>query len=223
MARMLKVRPTKIELVKLERRLKLSRRVSKILKDRLAILTTAFIKTARRAIAARRNMHEEILEALQSTRVAEGYHGALALEKLLIASEGGVRVTAGTKNVAGARIPDLELELPDAKPPPYELAESSSLVDCATADARRALPAILKVAELDRSLEILGAEIQRTKRISNALEHMVVPSLELTIHSLKMKFEERGREEKARLKHIKVMRTTNTGPTRHHDTGDSEL
>ena len=70
---------------------------------------------------------------------------------------------------------------------------------------REALRAIIELAETQRGLELMGAEIRRTKRISNALEYLVIPSLELTIRSLSMKFEERDREEKARLKRVKVL------------------
>ena len=207
MARMLKVRPTKIELVKLQRRLALSRRVHKILKDRLAILTTEFIATARRAITARERMAGAVRRATTAAGVAEGFHGRLQLELALADSQGGATVTAGTRNLAGTRVPQLQLVLPERRLPPYDLVLSSSMVDDAADAGREALAAIIVLAELDRTLELLGMEIQRTKRISNALEYVVVPALERTIRALSMKFEERDREEKARLKHIKVLRS----------------
>lgn len=207
MARMLKVRPTKIELVKLQRRLSLSQRVKKILKDRLAILTKEFIETARRAIRARERMTEAVRRAARAAAVAEGVHGALALERALVASEGGVELEARTKNVAGARVPLLSVSLPERALPAYDMAETSSRVDEAALRGREALEAVVALAALERALQLLGMEIQRTKRIANALEYLLVPSLERTIRSLAMKFEERDREEKARLKHIKVLRT----------------
>jgi V/A-type H+/Na+-transporting ATPase subunit D len=210
--RKLKVRPTKIELVKLKRRLALSQRVKKILKDRLAILTLEFIETARRAVAARKRMAKAVQRATRAAGVASGYHGAISFEKELAASETDVSVTAATNNVAGARLPSLQLNMPEAGLPAYDLVRSSSYVDDAADAGRKALPAIVALAGLERALEVLGAEIQRTKRIANALEYLVVPSLELTIRSLSMKFEERDREEKARLKHIKVLRENIAGP-----------
>jgi len=207
MARMLKVRPTKIELVRLERRLALSRRVHKILKDRLAILTTDFIATARRAITARERMAGAVRRATTAAGVAEGFHGRLQLELALADSQGGATVMARTRNLAGTRVPQLQLVLPERRLPPYDLVLSSSMVDDAADAGREALSAIIVLAELDRTLELLGMEIQRTKRISNALEYVVVPALERTIRALSMKFEERDREEKARLKHIKVLRS----------------
>jgi len=204
--RALRFRPTKIELVKLQRRLALSQRVKKILKDRLAILTTQFIQTARRAITARQRLGETIARAMRAAGAAGGYHGAIALERAFVASEADVTLTAATRNVAGARLPVLELNLPEVVLPVYDLVHTSSLVDDAAAAGREALPAIVALAQLERALEVLGAEIQRTKRISNALEYLVVPGLERAIRSLSMKFEERDREEKARLKHVKVLR-----------------
>lgn len=215
MARMLKVRPTKIELVKLKRRLALSQRVKKILKDRLAILTTEFIETARRAITARNRMTAAVMRATGAGGLAGGYHGAVTLENLMLASAAEVSVRVTSRNVAGARLPALDLALPDQAVPPYDLTRSSGLVDDTVNAGRTALSEIVALAALERSLQVLGAEIQRTKRISNALEYLVVPSLERTIRSLSMKFEERDREEKARLKHIKVLRAHTGGPGTH--------
>jgi V/A-type H+/Na+-transporting ATPase subunit D len=219
MATMLKVRPTKIELVKMQRRLALSQRVQKILKDRLALLTTQFIETARRAIAARRRMAEAIARAVEAAALAAGFQGAIVLERALLASESRVRVDTSTSNVAGARLPVLELPMTKVALPAYDLLPTSSLVDDAANAGREALPAIVALGQLERALEVLGAEIQRTKRISNALEYVVLPSLEQTIHALGMKFEERDREEKARLKHIKVLREH----TRSSGTGGQAL
>ena len=67
------------------------------------------------------------------------------------------------------------------------------------------LKAIVALAELQRGFELLAAEINRTKRITNALEYVVIPGLQATISYLNMKFEERDREEKARLKRVKVL------------------
>jgi V/A-type H+/Na+-transporting ATPase subunit D len=202
----LKIRPTKIELVKLKRRLALSRRVKKILKDRLAILTMQFIETARAAIGARRRVGVAVAQASRATAVAGGFHGAIAFDKMLAASAADVSVKIASRNIAGARVPSLDLNLPTPAVPGYGLARSSSLVDAAALSGRETLRAIIELAELQRTLELLGSEIQRTRRISNALEFLVIPGFERNIRSLSIKFEERDREEKVRLKHIKIQR-----------------
>lgn len=205
MAQLIKVRPTKIELVKLKRRLGLSSRVQKIMKDRLSILTMEFLQAARDTVSSKKKTLSAMSEAYRAMTIASGYHGYVALQKELAASEADISVTAGPRNVAGVRIPSLELNEPSGGLRGYNLAQTSSLLDSASDTAREALRAIIELAELQRGLELLGTEINRTKRITNALEYILIPNLKATIRFLTMKFEERDREEKARLKRVKVL------------------
>ena len=205
MPELVKVRPTKIELVKLKRRLSLAQRVQKIVKDRLSILTMEFLQTARDAAEAKRKLLDEFSELYRALSVAAGYHGYIALEKELIATEADLKITAGSRNVAGVRIPSFEL-MDNGKPIiGYNLVDTSSWLDRTAQLSEESLKAIVESAELQRNFELLAMEINRTKRITNALEYIVIPGLQATINYLNMKFEERDREEKARLKRVKVL------------------
>ena len=95
MATLIKVRPTKIELVKLKRRLKLSQRVQKIVKDRLSILTMEFLQAARETVTAKKRTIDAMNEAYKAMTIASGYHGYVALQKELVACEADITVTAG--------------------------------------------------------------------------------------------------------------------------------
>ncbi len=202
---LIKVRPTKIELVKLKRRLKLAQRVQKIVKDRLSILTMEFLQTARETVEAKRKLVDAFSEAYKALSMATGYHGYIALEKELIATEADPKVVAGSRNIAGVRIPSFELRGNGKPMRGYNLVDTSSWIDHAAQLAEKCLEATIEIAELQRSLELLGMEIKRTKRITNALEYMIIPGLQATIKYLNMKFEERDREEKGRLKRVKVL------------------
>ena len=202
---LIKVRPTKIELIKLKRRLKLAQRVQKIVKDRLSILTMEFLQTARETVEAKRKLVDAFSEAYKALSMATGYHGYIALEKELIATEADPKVVAGSRNIAGVRIPSFELRGNGKPMRGYNLVDTSSWLDHAAQLAEKCLEATIEIAELQRSLELLGMEIKRTKRITNALEYMIIPGLQATIKYLNMKFEERDREEKGRLKRVKVL------------------
>ena len=202
---LIKVRPTKIELVKLKRRLSLALRVQKIVKDRLSILTMEFLQAARETVEAKKKLVDELSQAYKALSIATGYHGYIALEKELIATEIDVKVTAGLRNIAGVRIPSFELRENGRAMRGYNLIDTSSWLDRAAQLSEKSLEAIVELAELQRGLELLGMEINRTKRITNALEYIIVPSLQATINYLTMKFEERDREEKTRLKRVKVL------------------
>ncbi len=205
MPELIKVRPTKIELVKLKRRLSLAQRVQKIVKDRLSILTMEFLQTARDTLATKRELLDELSKLYRAISVAAGYHGYIAMEKELIATEADLKVTAGSRNIAGVRIPSFEL-MDNGKPMRgYNLVDTSSWLDHAAQLSEECLRAIVELAELQRNFELLAMEINRTKRITNALEYVVIPGLQTTIKYLNMKFEERDREEKARLKRVKVL------------------
>ncbi|NWF78249.1 MAG: V-type ATP synthase subunit D [Chloroflexi bacterium] len=205
MPELIKVRPTKIELVKLKRRLALAQRVQKIVKDRLSILTMEFLQTARDTVEAKGKLLDELAKLYKALSIAAGYHGYIALEKELIATEADLKVTAGLRNVAGVRIPSFEVT-DGAKPMRrYNLVDTSSWLDQAAQLSKECLKAIVELAELQRNFELLAMEINRTKRITNALEYVVIPGLQTTINYLNMKFEERDREEKARLKRVKVL------------------
>ncbi len=205
MPELIKVRPTKIELVKLKRRLSLAQRVQKIVKDRLSILTMEFLQTARDTVEAKRKLLDESSKLYKALSVAAGYHGYIAMEKELIATEADLKVTAGSRNVAGVRIPSFEL-MDNGKPMRgYNLVDTSSWLDRAAQLSGECLRAIVELAELQRNFELLAMEINRTKRITNALEYIIIPGLQVTINYLNMKFEERDREEKARLKRVKVL------------------
>ena len=99
------------------------------------------------------------------------------------------------------KAPLIEVEEVEATPIPFapiEIAEISRR-------GRRVLELACSIAELEKELEMLGVELERTRRRVNMLEHVLIPRLMNTIKYLRMKFEEREREEKARLKRVKTV------------------
>ena len=198
-------RPTKIELIKLRRRLALASRIQKIVKDRVLILILEFLQIARQTVEIKRQLLAEFAGTYKALSIAAGYHGYIALEKELIASEKDLGIVAGLRNVGGVRIPAFELKEAQGAVRGYSLLDTSSWLDQAAQLSEKCLETIVELAELQRGLELLGREISRTKRILNALEYLIIPGLQATIKYLYMKFEERDREEKSRLKRVKVL------------------
>jgi V/A-type H+-transporting ATPase subunit D len=199
------VRPTKIELIKLRRRLSLASRIQRIIKDRVLILILEFLQIARQTVEIKSQLLAEFSRAYKALSIAAGYHGYIALEKELIATERDLGIAAGSRNVAGVRIPAFELKEAQGVIRGYSLVDTSSWLDQTAQLSEKCLETIVELAELQKGLELLGREISRTKRILNALEYLIIPSLQATIKYLYMKFEERDREEKSRLKRVKVL------------------
>jgi V/A-type H+-transporting ATPase subunit D len=198
-------RPTKIELARLKRRLKLATRIQKIIKDRLSILIMEFFQTVRECTSIKERLLTELSEAYRAFSLTVGYHGSVPLEKELLISEVTMKVYGSTRNVGGVWLPLFEIEPSPTRQTMSNPTDTSSLIDHTTRLSQKLLERIVELAELQRSLELLGLEINKVKRINNALEHVLIPALEATIKYLAMKFEEREREEVARLKRVKLL------------------
>ncbi|MBT8490074.1 MAG: V-type ATP synthase subunit D [Deltaproteobacteria bacterium] len=199
-------RPTKIELARLKRRHRLATRIQKIVKDRLAILIMEFLQTVTECASVKEKLLADFMEVYKAFSVASGFHGTIPLEKELLVSEMAIKVHAGMRNVAGVRLPLFEIETVEpGTSKAKSAADTSSLLDHATELSQKCLETMIQLAELENSLELLGAEINKVKRVNNALEYIVIPGLDVTIKYLTMKFEERDREEIARLKHVKLL------------------
>jgi V/A-type H+-transporting ATPase subunit D len=197
-------RPTKMELARLKRRLGLAKRIQKILKDRLSILIMEFLQTVRGCTSVKESLLRELSVATRAFSITVGYHGSVPLEKELLISGIAMKVYGGARNVGGVRIPFFETEQSPMDQAITNPVDTSSLIDHTTRLSQKCLERIVELAELQRSLELLGLEIKKVKRINNALEHVLMPALDATIRYLATKFEEREREEVARLKRVKV-------------------
>lgn len=197
-------RPTKMELIRLKRRIRLAKRIQKIVKDRLSILIMEFLQMVRRCVVVKERVNSEYAAAYAALSVAMGFHGSVTLKKEMAQSGPTVKIRGGTRNVAGVSIPFFEGEWEESTDRLYgDGADSSSYIDRTCELAKRCLEGVIELAELEKALELIGMEINRTKRINNALEYIIIPGLDETIKFLTMKFEERDREETSRLKFVK--------------------
>ena len=67
------------------------------------------------------------------------------------------------------------------------------------------LPDMLKLAEREKSCQLMAAEIEKTRRRVNALEHVMIPEAEDNIKMIKMKLDENERSSQIRLMKVKDM------------------
>lgn len=196
MSALTRVRPTKIELIRLKRRLTTSIRVKKILSERLTVLVNEFMATLRECVARRSNLQRELPEVYRRSEIMLGTYGS-SLSEYLRLNAAKPRLIVGTENIMGVKIKTFITKYEDTRslhPPAIEDFIKLS---------REFTGLVLDLAKLEYALRELGREINTTKRKSNALEHVIIPRLRATIRYLQLKFDEREREEKARFKRIK--------------------
>ncbi|HEY8349072.1 MAG TPA: V-type ATP synthase subunit D, partial [Clostridia bacterium] len=94
----------------------------------------------------------------------------------------------------------------------YGFADTSSELDAAIATLSELTPTLLKLAELEKSAQLMADEIEKTRRRVNALEHVLIPNLEETIRYIVMKLDENERGNLTRLMKVKDMMLEQT----HH-------
>ena len=66
-------------------------------------------------------------------------------------------------------------------------------------------PDMLKLAECEKSCQLMAAEIEKTRRRVNALEHVIIPETKEGIRYITMKLDENERSTQVRLMKVKDM------------------
>ena len=197
-----RVRPTKIELIKLRRRLELARKVHKILRERLTILVNEFFTRLREAVELRRAVYSKLTKVYLDTLILYGAYGESIFDYMKGFASKPMTAVVGLENIMGVKTHSAIVSKPsylEEQVIPYIQTYRDQVIEL--------LSNIVNLGRADKAVESLGKEIVKTKRKVNALEYYLIPAIERTVRYLRMKFEEREREEKARMKRVKQVLT----------------
>ncbi|MET1159928.1 MAG: V-type ATP synthase subunit D [Thermoprotei archaeon] len=194
---LLRVRPTKIELIRLRRRLALARKVHRILRERLTILVNEFLTRAREAYRLRLRVNELITRIYSRASMITSIYGSSVFDYYKSVTRKPTTAVVGIENIMGVKTRTAIVKEAEIIEPLYPG------LDTFRREAFELIQLIIDLGRAEQALLALGREIEKTKRKVNALQYLVIPRMENTIRYLMMKFEEREREEKARLKRVK--------------------
>lgn len=200
----LRANPNRMELLKLRRRGDVARRGHKLLKDKLDELMKEFQARISDNRRLRRDVERELHDAFGIFALVRAEAGAGTLASALMVGEPRELLEVHEKSVMSVRVPVFTLgELPE--PGGYSLATTPALLDTALARLAAVAPRMLELAEREKAIELLAAEIERTRRRVNALEYVLIPSIEATARDITMKLEEAERGNLTRLMKVKDM------------------
>ncbi|MDP8011246.1 MAG: V-type ATP synthase subunit D [Thermoplasmata archaeon] len=198
------IKPTRMELLKLKKRIILARRGLELLKLKRAALVMEFLKLIKKSKNLREELQRASERAYETIKIAEIYHGTVGLESASMMVKKMSGISLKTRNVMGIRIPELGRtsfeNIIDTK---YRLIGLSAKIDQVIKDFEHYHNIILEIAETENSIRKLLAEIEKTNRRSNAIEKILIPNLEHQAVYLKMKFDEMERDTFVTLKKIK--------------------
>ncbi len=200
----LRVNPNRMELLKLRRREQMARRGHKLLKDKLDELMKEFLARITENRRLRAEVEIALIRAYQTFAVARAGAGRAGLAQALAAGTPQELLTVSERNLMSVRIPQFELaELPP--PGGYSLMTTPAVLDVALERLAAVAPMLIRLAEREKAIELLAAEIESTRRRVNALEHVLIPQLTETMRSIRMKLEEIERGNLTRLMKVKEM------------------
>jgi V/A-type H+-transporting ATPase subunit D len=196
------VLPTKIELIGTRRRLQTAVRVKKVLDDKRDVLLKRLDEMIQQAGQARDEISQPLSDAYLALYDAYLKLGPLRLEGIAANTPPMVEAEVSVRRVVDVDIPSISLSENEVGMT-YGFADTSVAVDRASRQMRRVLPSIFRAAEYENAIFRLAKELERTQRLLNALEYMIIPRYEASIRFIAQTLEEREREEFTRLKHVK--------------------
>ena len=190
------VNPTRMELTRLKKKLATAIRGHKLLKDKRDELMRQFLDLVRENKALREKVEAGIAAANQNFVLA------------LMAPKQEVYLESETRNVMSVEIPVFKYKTRTSDPNDiysYGFAFTSSDLDDAVKSLADLLPDMLRLAECEKSCQLMAAEIEKTRRRVNALEHVMIPETQQNIRYITMKLDENERSSQTRLMKVKDM------------------
>lgn len=202
----IRVNPTRMELKKLQTRLLTSRRGHKLLKDKRDELMRQFLDIVREDKILRERVEQKLSEYYADFSVAAAVSSPKMLKGALILPRREGSVEVAQKNVMSVMVPEFKLDVRESGDSiNYGLAFTTAELDGAIGALGEVLEDMVRLAELEKTAQLMAQEIEQTRRRVNALEHIMIPRYVAGIKSIKMKLEENERGNLTRLMKVKDM------------------
>jgi V/A-type H+-transporting ATPase subunit D len=202
------VNPTRMELTRLKKKLVTASRGHKLLKDKRDELMRQFLDMARENMELRMKVEAGIKAANTGFVIAKAGMNEQTLSTALMAPKQEVRIALSDRNVMSVDIPVYDYKMKSANTNDiysYGFAFTSGELDDAVKSLSDILPDMLRLAEVEKSCQMLAAEIEKTRRRVNALEHVIIPETREGIKYISMKLDENERSTQVRLMKVKDM------------------
>ena len=191
-----------MELLRLRKRLVLARRGHKLLQDKLEEMMRRFLLMLKDVDLAKRDFAERVRNASENLLYCRLTRSRDDFQRALDGIDSKVALDVSFARILNVRVPVLEIsELKIEKR--YDFFRTSAQLDVAVAGAEDHVRSLLRLAQLLKSLDILSAEIERTRRRVNALRYMLIPTIEETIRFITQKLNELERGNLVRLMRVK--------------------
>lgn len=188
----LNVNPTRMELIKLKRKLVTAKRGHKLLKEKRDGLMKEFIKIIKEVKSLRDEIEVTLARAFKSFLFASADMDSEEIEEALFIPAKKLSIEASTKNVMSVKVPEFKYH-EEGDFLSYSLATTSSQLDSALKKLSDSLDKLIMIAQQEHSAKLMAEEIEKTRRRVNALEYVFIPNINETIKYITNKLNEQER------------------------------
>ena len=204
----LRVNPTRMEMKRIQTRYQTARKGHKLLKDKRDELMKQFLDVVREDKVLRERVEAALAEVYGGFTVASAVSSPKMLEEALICPKKECDIAVEYKNMMSVTVPVFRTKVHAAGNSDsynYGMAFTSGELDSSLRALSSVMEDMIRMAELEKTAQLLAQEIERTRRRVNALEYILMPQYLATIKSIKMKLDENERGNTTRLMKVKDM------------------
>lgn len=200
------VNPTRMELMRLKTRLKTATRGHKLLKDKSDEMIRQFMVYVRENKRLREEIEAELSSALKGFTLARAVSSNAVIEEAVMMPATKAEISLSSDNVMSVEVPSISVVEHEGQDKyPYSFDTVTSELDASIGTLSTLLVKLVKLAEVEKTCNMLADEIEKNRRRVNALEYVMIPQIEETIKYINMKLDENERASTIRLMKVKSM------------------
>ena len=200
------VNPTRMELRRLKTRLKTATRGHKLLKDKSDEMIRQFMVYVRENKRLREEIEAELSSALKGFTLARAVSSNAVIEEAVMMPATKAEISLSSDNVMSVEVPSISVVEHEGQDKyPYSFDTVTSELDASIGTLSTLLVKLVKLAEVEKTCNMLADEIEKNRRRVNALEYVMIPQIEETIKYINMKLDENERASTIRLMKVKPM------------------
>lgn len=196
-----------MELSNLKTRLKTATRGHKLLKDKRDELMRHFVDLIKENNDLRQEVERDLASNMQDFVLAKSQENDLMVEELFAVPFQEVDLFIETENIMSVNVPKFHVNTnqhDDNKGEfSYSFLSSNSEMDETISKIESLQSKMLRLAEVEKTCQLMADEIEKTRRRVNGLEYAIIPQLEETIHYIELKLEEAERANLVRIMKVK--------------------
>ena len=195
------VNATRMELLRLRKRVALANRGHRLLSEKRDEISRQLIQIARDIQPLRKRVEEELLETCRRFMLARATMEPEDIKAALEVPTKKFNLAISFANIMNVRVPHLAKEM-EGEIICYGYSTTSGEMDVALLALERAFDSLIELAEKEKQARLLAVELQMTRRRVNVLEHVVIPELHETIKFIFSKLADAERDNISRLMKI---------------------